>query len=155
MTARAEELQLRVPAQPESLALVRAVVTQAAEDASLPEEEVGKVEIAVDEACTNIMEHGYRDWQVSDPDIELRIRREEDRLRIQILDRARPFDMTQYRLPDVASHWENGHTRGVGIYLIHQCMDEIRYERLPDERNMVELIKKFSTPAAAPGGPGE
>lgn len=140
--AQVEELQLRIPARPEALALVRAVVTQAAEDAGLSEEEVGQVEIAVDEACTNIMEHGYRGWQVEDPDIELHILWDKAQLRIRIVDRARPFDITKHNVPRVPDHWENGHTRGVGIYLIHQCMDEVRYERMNDERNVVELVKR-------------
>lgn len=144
---RQEKLTLRIPARPESLALVRAIVTQMAEDAGLPEQEVGKVEIAVDEACTNILEHGYRGLEVKQPEIELQIARDDSALRVQIFDRARPFDMTTYSVPTFPDHWHDGHTRGVGIYLIRRCMDEINYRRLQDDRNMLELVK-YLAPAA-------
>lgn len=139
---------LRIPARPEALALVRCVVTQMAEDAGLSEEEVGKVEIAVDEACTNILEHGYRGREVKRPEIELQVSRDDDALRVRIFDRARPFDITTYAVPALPDHWHDGHTRGVGIYLIRQCMDEIKYRRLQDDRNMLELVKYL---ARAPG----
>ena len=51
--------QLIVPGRFESLTEIATFITQAAREAGLNDDEVFHVEMAVDEACSNIIEHAY------------------------------------------------------------------------------------------------
>jgi serine/threonine-protein kinase RsbW len=135
-------VEVTVPGETHSLALVRKIVTHLATEVGFPEEEVDKIEIAVDEACTNVMEHAYR-TVTPKPPVQLHVRADEGEFVVDIIDRGQPFDLSTYTPPRFPDHWHAGHTRGVGLYLIKQCMDETIYERLPDQINRLRLIKRF------------
>jgi anti-sigma regulatory factor (Ser/Thr protein kinase) len=67
-----------------------------------------------------------------------------ERFVIDIVDEGEPFDYESYSPPTFPEHWMKGNTRGVGIYLIRQCMDEVSYESIPDRRNRLHLVKHLS-----------
>ena len=60
----------------------------------------------------------------------------------RIIDSGKTFDFSSYRPPTFPDHWDQGHTRGVGLYLIKQCMDEVTYHQLEDRRNKIRLVKR-------------
>ena len=51
---------LHVPSSTENLVLIREFVTSIATRAGLDESDVAKLELAVDEACANVIEHAYQ-----------------------------------------------------------------------------------------------
>ena len=59
----------------------------------------------------------------------------------EIVDSGRTFDFSSYCPPSFPQHWDQGNTRGVGLYLIKQCMDEVSYYQLEDRRNKIRLVK--------------
>lgn len=130
--------EAQVPAEPESLAILRLMVTTVAADLGYSQDSIDKLEVAVDEACSNIVEHAYGGMDQKEP-IELRIGRETNGLLVEIVDRGKAFDMSSHNFPTFPDHWDEGNTRGVGLYLIHQCMDDVHYERLPDNSNHLQL----------------
>lgn len=136
--------ELVVPGDVKSLALIRSVVTTFAIESGLPREEVDKVEVAVDEACTNVIEHGYGRLERRPP-LHLQINSIEKEFIVDIVDQGPYFDFNnrvQHKFPD---HWMKGsETRGAGLYLIMKCMDRVDYERLPDERNRMRLVKQLN-----------
>ena len=139
-------VRLSVPGDPRSLALVRSIVTSLAEDAGLAE-----TEIAVDEACTNVLEHAYRGLSPAPP-IDLVLHVTEDTFSVEIIDHGRSFDFEGYRLPTFPDHWHDGNTRGVGLYLIRNCMDSVTYRRGKDANRMLLKKKLTANPSAPPGG---
>ena len=56
MTAIENTFTLDVPSTTENLALIREFVSRVAAQAGLNETEVGQLELAVDEACANVIE---------------------------------------------------------------------------------------------------
>jgi len=136
-------VQIRVPGDTHSLSLVRKIVTHLATAAGFPAEEVDKIEIAVDEACTNAMEHAYREISPKPP-VRLDIRASSREFVVDVIDEGKPFDFDAYQPPQFPDHWNAGNTRGVGVYLIKQCMDETRYDRLPDAGNRLRLVKRMA-----------
>ena len=71
---------LQVPSSTENLALIREFVSSAARQAGFDEKEVGRLELAVDEACANVIE------------TRLRTRREQGSHRPRQTRRKRIFD---------------------------------------------------------------
>ena len=59
MKDRAVESPQAFPGRFSSLAKIGRLVRQAAKEAGLNDKSAYDVELAVDEACTNIIEHGY------------------------------------------------------------------------------------------------
>jgi serine/threonine-protein kinase RsbW len=133
-------VQIRVPGEVRFLALIRSVITMLARTAGFPDMDVDKIELAVDEACSNVMEHAYRQ-ACPKPAVELEVRWEPGRFVVDIVDQGTPFDFSNYVPPKFPDHWLGGRTRGAGLFLIRSCMDETQYESEPGRANRLRLVK--------------
>lgn len=114
-------------------------VSHCASEAGLNETEAYAVQLAVDEATTNIMEHGY--GQECPERIDITCEVQEDGLKVVIYDDAEPFDPTSVPEPDMNVPLEDMKPRGLGIYLIRKMMDEVHYKSTPDKGNTLTMIK--------------
>ncbi len=135
-------VRLRVPGDTRFLALIRTVVTSLARAAGFDENDVDKIEISVDEACTNALEHAYK-HAAPKPPLDVEIHSLPHKFIVDVIDEGAPFDFTAYIPPKFPDHWISGQTRGVGLYLIQQCMDEARYEQLSRRTNRFRLVKNL------------
>ena len=137
--------QLVVPGQFERLTEIAAFVTQAAREAGLNDDEVFHVEMAVDEACSNIIEHTY----VSQTgDIELACTCPvTGKFEVVIRDSGQAFDAAAVpapklgRPPDLDSLNEGG----LGLYFMRKLMDEVRFEFVPGQGNVLTMTKRART----------
>jgi serine/threonine-protein kinase RsbW len=59
MTSLERTFSLKVPSATENLALIRDFVANVGNQAGLGDDDVAKLELAVDEACANVMEHAH------------------------------------------------------------------------------------------------
>ncbi|MBL8131954.1 MAG: ATP-binding protein [Anaerolineae bacterium] len=96
--------------------------------------------LAVDEACTNIVEHGRRGESPVEACIEVCFQQEGARLTLIISDDSSPFDPLAQPDPDPASGLDGRGSGGWGIYFIKRLMDEVRYVH-EDGRNHLILSK--------------
>ncbi|HSB67061.1 MAG TPA: ATP-binding protein, partial [Anaerolineales bacterium] len=117
-------------------------VTDCATEAGLTESEVYAVELAVDEASTNIIEHGYGEECPSR--IDITCEKISDGIKVVIYDDADPFDPTSIPEPELHVSLEEVKPRGLGIYLMRKMMDEIHYESNPDNGNTLIMIKRHT-----------
>jgi len=97
------------------------------------------VNLAVDELLTNTISYGYDDDDVHALDLALSM--DGDVIVIEITDDARPFDPSQNTTPDTSAGIDERSIGGLGIFLVHELMDEVQYRRI-GERNMVTLRKR-------------
>lgn len=86
---------------------------------------VCEVELAVDEAFTNIIEHAYEGE--SPEKIECTCQQTSDRLTIVLKDCGNPFDPTIVPEPNVNAGLEKRKVGGLGVYFMNELMDEVRY----------------------------
>jgi serine/threonine-protein kinase RsbW len=115
-------------------------VSQYAQRAGLDESEAYAVQLAVDEATTNIIEHGYGRECPSRIDISCEII--DDGLKVTIYDDAEPFDPTSVPEPQINVSLEELKPRGLGVFLMRKMMDEVTYEANPRLGNTLTMIKK-------------
>ena len=127
------------PSKFEALDPMREFVCQAAEDAGMDEGESYKIQLAMDEACSNIIEHGGE--EVGEEQLEITCTDADDRLMIMIRDHGEPFDPTSAPAPDLVADIKHRKIGGLGIFLMRRLMDEIRYEQLGEAGNVLTLIK--------------
>lgn len=93
--------------------------------------------VAVDEAVTNIIMHGYGGQGEVSLDLEIA----GDDLVIRLSDEAPPFDPTARVVEEIQPLNERVKPGGFGVFLINKAMDEVLYERRND-RNELVMIKR-------------
>jgi serine/threonine-protein kinase RsbW len=123
-----------------NLEMICDYITHFANEAGLNESEVYAVQLAVDEASTNIMEHGYGHECPNRIDITCEIL--EDGLKVVIYDDADPFDPESVPEPEINVSLEDIKPRGLGIFFMRKMMDEVHYESSPD--NTLTMIKRHA-----------
>ncbi|HEY6049773.1 MAG TPA: ATP-binding protein [Thermoanaerobaculia bacterium] len=127
-----------VEATLENLPRLRAFVDEECRAAGGDARSCGDLKLAVDEACTNVIEHGYAGKPGT---IRLSAAESGGRLTVVVEDRGRAFDPRGVAAPDLSDDWENRRIGGLGWHLIRSCVDEIRYEPGEDGGNRLTLIK--------------
>jgi serine/threonine-protein kinase RsbW len=123
-----------------SLEPISQFVIQAAQDAGLNEHEIYQVELAVDEACCNIIDHAYGGENRGDMQCSVEIG--DGKLTVTLKDRGRPFDPASVPQPVFNVPIQKLKKRGVGVYLMHKIMDELRYETSPENGNTLVMVKR-------------
>jgi serine/threonine-protein kinase RsbW len=127
------------PAKFKNLDEMRQFAAQAARDAGMDEESVCAVELAIDEACSNIIEHAY--GEEDNGEIECICSPADDRLTVILRDHGKPFDASRVPPPDLVSGVDERRLGGLGVYLMRQLMDEVRFESLGEAGNLLTMIK--------------
>ncbi len=115
-------------------------VTKAAEEAGLDDSGVYAVQLAVDEACANIIEHAYGGNEVGD--IKITTQFDAGKLVIVMRDKGQPFDPESVPAPKMNLPLEEISPRGLGVYLMHKMMDEVNYEFSEQDGNILTMTKR-------------
>jgi len=133
---------LTIESRTERLIAVREFVSSAARSFGFGDEDVSKIALAVDEACTNIIKHAYR----FDPSgsISVTVRGRNGSFEVTIRDTGREFDPAGVPAPNMKEYLARYRRGGLGMYLMRSLMDEVKYDILPGKRNVVRLIKHLS-----------
>jgi serine/threonine-protein kinase RsbW len=127
------------PARYKNLDDMRHFAAQAAKDAGMDDTEVYAVELAVDEACSNIIEHAY--GLNYGGEIECTCTTENDYLTIILRDHGKPFDPSGIVKPDLESGLAKRPLGGLGVYLMRQLMDVVQFESLGEAGNLLTMVK--------------
>jgi len=128
-----------IPARYAAVAGVCAFCSSAAGDAGLSEHAAFHVQMAVDEACTNIIEHAYGDEGRGEISVLCRV--EPGQLTIVLRDQGEPFDPTTVPLPKLGMLLDDTEVGGLGLYFMRQVMDEVRF-RFDAEGNELTMVKR-------------
>lgn len=132
-----QQVRISFPADKRYLGLVASFVQELCSLVeALPASAAYNVQLAVDEAAVNIIEHAYHDDPSGIVDVSASIQR--DRLVIKLCDWGASFDPADVPEPDLSEPHEHGY----GVYLIRELMDEVRYEPAPSG-NCVTLVKRL------------
>ncbi len=129
----------RFRARFEQLEQVRAYVGRAAREAGFSERAVYSVQLAADEAASNIIEHAYEGRP--EATFELSCEINHDSLVMTFRDRGKSFDFDRVEVPDLRADLSERKIGGLGIYLMHKLMDQVDY-RVTDQGNILTLLKK-------------
>ena len=133
-------IELHICADPVYLSVARAVVRQVAEICGVNKSETEHITLAVVEALTNVIRHGYGGpcekqinisfRQVKCPDGKLA-------LEIVIRDFGKQVDPKIIEGRDL-DELEPG---GLGVHIIHSVMDETEFKAAPDSGMLLRMLK--------------
>lgn len=107
----------------------------------LPAEITMSVNLAIEEAITNIIRHAYP--QGKESDITLRVNISPEVLTFLIIDEGLSFDPTDQTITDKVIPLEQRLTEGLGLFLIRRTMDEVEYNII-NRQNHLTLKKKIN-----------
>lgn len=131
---------LHISAELKNLESIRRFVIESAKALGIESDILPKLQLAVDEASTNIILHGYHNQGQGRLEIELE--QVKDDLVIRLRDEAAPFDPTGVPSPDINLPLSQRKPGGMGIYLIRRCMDEMTHQLTSSGGNELILIKR-------------
>lgn len=135
-----QRYQITRAAELESLQVFRGFITECCARYDIPDDIVFDLKLAVDEACTNIITHGYKGM---DPgSIILSFRIQPDRILVQITDFGHVFEPVEGSQPDVQAALDDRELGGLGLFLIYQTMDNIDYQA-SEEGNTLTFTKFY------------
>jgi len=130
---------LEIESRTERLIAVREFVSSAAREFGFGDEEISKIALAVDEACTNIIKHAYK----YDPgkSITVTVRGRQASFEVCVSDTGRGFNPNGVPSPDMKEYLAHYRRGGLGMYLMRSLMDNVEYNIQPGMQNEVRLTK--------------
>jgi serine/threonine-protein kinase RsbW len=131
--------RLAVSNETRYLIVVRDFIGRMARQSPLSADEANKIILAVDEAVTNIIEHGFNRGEQGT--IEIEVEFDPGRFQVVIRDTGRVFNPESIPNPDLDEHVKAGRKKGLGIFLMRQIMDEVRYKYKDGVQNELTLVK--------------
>ncbi len=133
-------LELRFPARADRLKLVRGGVRAAARMCGFNDATAQSIVLAVDEACQNIIVHGYKGR--ADGEIVLGVFRCRDGILVRLRDFAPPVDPTKIK-PRALDDIRPGK---LGSHFIREIMDSAEFRPSPDGTgNLLEMIRRMDS----------
>lgn len=139
-------ISLHVPAQFRYLAIVRDAAMEICKRMQFAEFDCYKVEMAVDEACTNIIEHGYKGevpagLEEDHPGLTVNFMAHPDRLVVEITDHSDGLALPGLGDGGSAIVPSDTDDDQLGMYIIQRFVDTADYRRDPKLGNQLRLTK--------------
>lgn len=136
--ARGLLLRQEFAADPGQLKVIRRLLAETAQRAGMEAEAAGELVLAVDEACQNIIRHGYHGRH--DGRIEMCVRRDAEQLTVELVDDAPPVKPEECH----GRSLDEPRPGGLGTYFMSALTDRVRYLRPPPGAgNRLALSKRL------------
>ncbi len=135
--------EITIPAQMSYLVQIRDFVEHIGKKYRYDEKLINSFKLVIDEACTNVIRHGYRDIKNGEITVKAIARRLS--LTIVIIDQGHTYDPRQANTPDLAKYVDIGKKGGLGIMMMRKLMDDLQYA-VTERGNEFRLTKKQEPP---------
>lgn len=136
------EKELKVKSSTDNLERIREFIKSVSAQSGFSDDVIDKIALAVDEACTNIIKHAYKNSP--NGDIVINATLLENKLTVSITDFGLDFNPEAVPVPDIKKYYQQHKVGGLGIYLMKKLMDEVKYNPSVDNKNQVVLVKYLS-----------
>ena len=128
------------PARFEFLDEIRDLVAQVAREGGFTEKEIYSLQLAADEAASNIIEHAYEG--ISNARLDITCDMQGEMIIITMRDTGAPFDPSRVKQPNLKADLSERQIGGLGLYLMRKLMDEVHYESNARTGNLLTMIKR-------------
>jgi len=132
---------LRLPAVLESIPEAIDCVGECARTMGFDEREIHRIQVAVDEACANVIEHAYDAQPPGEMEVECACEGHDFVVRIR--DWGRCFDPGCVPVPDIDAPLEERSLGGLGLFLIRKTMDRAEFTFDPVLGNELVMVKRL------------
>jgi len=142
MASMERTFALHVPSSTENLSMIRDFVKSIGTQSGMGDMDVAKLEMAVDEACSNVMEHAY--GSDTTKEVSIRATVDDSAVQIEVIDTGKGFDPAAVEQRGLKDLIANKQTGGLGMRLMKSFMDEVHYEMRPGVKNELKMVKKLA-----------
>jgi serine/threonine-protein kinase RsbW len=104
------------------------------------DKDVYNIQLATDEAASNIIEHAYE--KITNGVLELSCGVRDDLITIVLIDHGESFDPSEIPLPDLKADLSDRKIGGLGIFLMRKLMDDVHYEVTANRGNILTMTKR-------------
>jgi serine/threonine-protein kinase RsbW len=122
------------------LVAIREFVAEASRSLDADEQAIRDLQLAVDEVCSNSIRHGYGG---QGGQIEVSVERIGRSIRVVVRDWGMAFDPEQIPVPDLGVPLEDRALGGLGLFLVQQVMDDVRFEFNDSKGNSVTMFRRL------------
>jgi serine/threonine-protein kinase RsbW len=126
---------LCLPRDAASVPVVRRLCKSALDDLGVHETCVSDIELAVTEACTNVLKHANG----TNDDYETTVAIDDHDCTIRVVDAGRGFDASSHGRHEAGGDAESGR----GIHLIRALVDNVEFISRPEDGTVVHLEKRL------------
>jgi serine/threonine-protein kinase RsbW len=135
--------EMLIPGETSYLNVVRQEVCNFLGQSPLSKNDINLVQLAIDEAVANIMEHSQDEcrYQVT---IEMTMELDGEKFVVVLRDSGKEFNPMTIKSADIQEHVRKGKKRGLGMLLMRQIMDEITYSFVSGSKNELKMTKIFN-----------
>jgi serine/threonine-protein kinase RsbW len=134
-------LQLKLTAVMENVPAVTKRLAEIAKKVGFGGHALYQIELAVDEACANVVEHAYLGEEQGDMEVSCCL--EGQTLVIRVRDWGRGFDPNAVEEPDVDAPLEERSLGGLGLFLVQQVMDDVKFSFDPHRGSELCMCKRL------------
>ncbi len=134
---------LKLPALLENLPAITACVTAAASAAGFSARRIGEIDLALEEAVTNVFKYASPGKA---GEIEITCSRGAGAFTVELRYSGREFDITRLPDPDLAQDIAERPVGGLGAYLIKKMADGVSYRRLSGLNVLTLVFREIKTP---------
>lgn len=131
---------LTVPGRFEYLSTIADFIAETGHEAGFDQDMIFHVQMAVDEACSNVIEHAYQGQDKGD--ITLNCVCNSSEWVVSIYDKGCSFDPSSVPEPDLGSSLDDIKTGGLGLYFMRQLMDEVEFTFDEEKGNKLRMVKR-------------
>lgn len=118
---------------------IRECVADVARDGGFQEKIIYSLQLAADEAASNIIEHAYEG--VSDGALYVNCDMNGDIIVITLRDTGKSFNPAKVKEPDLKADLSERQIGGLGVYLMRKLMDSVDYES-SQSGNILTMTKR-------------
>ena len=136
-----EMSQIIFDADFDNLDEIREFVGEAARQVGFSDKDIYAIQLAADEASSNIIEHAYAGIEGGKIEIDLNI--SDKVLKITMRDQGKSFDPSSVPEPNIKADLSERKIGGLGMYLMQKLMDEVSYTTSPEKGNILIMIKRL------------
>jgi serine phosphatase RsbU (regulator of sigma subunit)/anti-sigma regulatory factor (Ser/Thr protein kinase) len=139
---------IAIPAQMSYLGQVRDFIEHIGKKYKYEDRLINSFKLVIEEACTNIIRHGYRDIKGGEITLKAIVRRQS--LTMVVVDQGISYDPRQASTPDLEKYIQIGKKGGLGIFMMRKLMDDVQYN-ITSRGNELRLTKmRDSIPQSKP-----
>ena len=128
-------LALCLPREGPSVGIARHICRDALASLGVSDECVADVELAVTEACTNVLRHAAS----GSHEYEVQVEIDERTCQIRVIDAGDNFRLAEEEMPAPVTA-----ETGRGLFLMRAMVDDLRFDHEPDAGTVVKLTKELA-----------
>lgn len=121
-----DHFKLTRPAELATLPVFRELVAEACRQAQADDQTTHDIQLALDEACTNVITHGYEGLNPSSVSLDIKLA--DNAIQLILTDFGHPFEPSQAPKPDINALMEDRPIGGLGLFFIFNVMDNVEYQ---------------------------